>query len=140
MGILKCEGSKHRHPNRNKGTARKDEQPRQLQGPAVPRRCLETQTHLRPLAGSIPLPRAAAHPAPSRSKGCKVVGSGQQFWSCFLRATSAPRQRFALQQQHGVVSRALQTCGTRTAQELPSPLPTPCAVHQAETGDSKDGE
>lgn len=63
MGMLKYEGSKHRHPKRNKGTARKEEQLWQLQGPAVSRTCLETQTHLRPLADSIPLPHPGARAA-----------------------------------------------------------------------------
>lgn len=77
----------------------------------------------------------------SRSKGCELLGSAQQFWSCFLMVTSAPRQTFALQQQ-GTGSRALQTHGARTAQdqELPCPLPAPCAVHQAGTEHSQDGE
>lgn len=37
-----------------------------------------------------------------------MVGLGKQFWSFFLTVTSAPEQSFALLQQHGVVSRALQ--------------------------------
>lgn len=138
MEMLKCEGSKHRHPNQNKGTVWKDEQPWQLRGPAVPRRCPETDP---PETPGWQHPTAAAHPAPASSKGSEMVGSGQQFCSCFLMATSAPEQPFALQQQHGQQSPTdlwgKDSPGPRAAL---SPIPTPGARHQAETGHSQDGE